>query len=94
MPLEKMKITNIETFIVHAGWRPWTYVKVETDAGVTGWGECSDGRSPHGVVGTITDLTPLLIGHDPRAYEARFWDMLRGSRQSPGGIAAKAIAGI
>ena len=24
----------------------------------------------------------------------RFWDMLRGTRQSPGGIAAKAIAGI
>ena len=28
-----MKITNIETFIVDAGWRPWTFVKVETDAG-------------------------------------------------------------
>jgi hypothetical protein len=26
-----MKITNIETFIVDAGWRPWTFVKVETD---------------------------------------------------------------
>ncbi len=39
-------------------------------------------------------MTPLLIGRDPRAYEMRFWDMIRGSRQSPGGIAAKAIAGI
>ena len=89
-----MKITHIETFVVDAGWRPWIFTKVETDAGITGYGECSDGRSPNGVVGTIKDLTPLLIGKDPRAYEMRFWDMIRGSRQSPGGIAAKAIAGI
>ena len=89
-----MKITNIETFIVDAGWRPWTFVKVETDEGVTGYGECSDGRNPNGVVGTIKDFAPLLIGRDPRPYEMRFWDMIRGSRQSPGGIAAKAIAGI
>ena len=89
-----MKITNIETFIVDAGWRPWTFVKVETDEGITGYGECSDGRSPHGIVGTIKDLERVLIGTDPRAFEMRFWDMIRGTRQSPGGIAAKAIAGI
>ena len=89
-----MKITGIETFIVDAGWRPWTFVKVETDEGVTGYGECSDGKAPLGVVGTIEDLKPLLLGEDPRAYEMRFWDMLRATRQSPGGIAAKAMAGI
>ena len=89
-----MKITNIETFIVDAGWRPWIFVRVDTDAGISGWGECSDGRSPYGVTGTVRDLTPLIIGKDPRAYEMRFWDMLRGTRQSPGGIAAKAIAGV
>ena len=89
-----MKITNIETFIVDAGWRPWTFVKVETDEGVTGWGECSDGRSPHGVAGTIEDLKPYLMGQDPRAYEMRFFDMTRATRQSPGGIAAKALAGL
>lgn len=89
-----MKITKIETLIVDGGWRPWIFVKVETDEGVTGYGECSDGRNPNGVAGAISDLTPLLIGCDPRAYEMRFWDMIRGSRQSPGGIAAKAVAGI
>ena len=26
-----MKITKIETFLVDAGWRPWIFVKVETD---------------------------------------------------------------
>ena len=89
-----MKITKIETFIVDGGWRPWIFVKVETDEGVTGYGECSDGRNPNGVVGAIRDLTSLLIGRNPCAYEMLFWDMIRGSRQSPGGIAAKAIAGI
>ncbi len=89
-----MKITNVETFIVDAGFRPWTFVKVETDEGVTGYGECSDGRSPLGIAGTVEDLAPVLVGRDPRAFEMRFWDMLRRVRQSPGGIAAKAIAGV
>jgi galactonate dehydratase len=89
-----MKISHIETFVVDAGWRPWIFVKVETDDGVTGYGECSDGRNPWAVVGAVEDFAPLLVGQDPRPYEMRFWDMIRGSRQSPGGIAAKAIAGI
>lgn len=89
-----MKITNIEPFIVDAGWWPWIYVKVETDEGITGYGECTEPRMPHAVVGTIQDLKPLLIGKDPRAFEMRFWDMFRGTRQSPWGIVAKAIAGI
>ena len=89
-----MKIANVETFIVDGGWRPWIFVKIETDEGLVGYGECTDPRSPHGVLGTIQDLTSVLIGQDPRAYEMRFWDMLRATRQSPGGIAAKAIAGV
>ena len=89
-----MKITAVETFIVDAGWRPWTFVKIETDEGITGYGECS-GATPHGVVGTIEDLKPLLIGRDPRPFEARFWDMTSGPiLQSPGGIGARAVAGI
>ena len=34
-----MKITKLETFVVDGGWRAWTYVKVETDEGISGWGE-------------------------------------------------------
>ena len=89
-----MKITHIETFIVDAGWRAWTFVKVETDEGITGWGDCSDGQTPQGVAGTIGDLTPLVMGKDPRQYETRFWEMLVATRQSPGGVAARAIAGL
>ena len=89
-----MKITKLETFVVDGGWRAWTYVKVETDEGLTGWGECSDTRVPNAVCGAVRDLSAVLIGQDPRAYEARFIDMHRTTRSSPGGIAARAIAGI
>ncbi len=89
-----MKITDIHTYIVDAGWRPWVFVKIETDEGVTGYGECSDTGSPRGIVGVIEDLRSRLIGQDPRAFEMRFWDMIRGTRQSPGGVVAKAIAGV
>ncbi|MGH8665597.1 MAG: mandelate racemase/muconate lactonizing enzyme family protein [Burkholderiales bacterium] len=89
-----MKISNVEALIVGAGWRPWIYVKVETDEGVTGWGECSDPRTPKGIAATVADLRSALLGQDPRAFEARFADMSRLTRSSPGGIAAKAMAGI
>jgi len=88
-----MKITDIKTFIVDAGWRPWMFVKVQTDEGIVGWGECSD-ASPHGIEGTIRDLKPFLIGKDPRAFEMRFQEMYTRTQQSLGGIAAKAIAGL
>ena len=84
-----MKISSIDTFLVDAGWRSWTFVKVATDAGITAYGECSDDKNPMGVIGTIRDLQPRLLGEDPRAYEMRYWDMTRGTRQSPGGIAAR-----
>ncbi len=89
-----MQIIEVESFVVDAGWRPWVFVKVQTDTGLVGYGECSDGKNPWGVAGTIQDLKPLLLGKDPRPYEMRFWEMILGSRQSPGGIAAKGIAGI
>ncbi len=89
-----MKITDIETFVVDAGWRPWQFVAVRTDQGITGYGECSDGRNPYGVVGAVRDFEAILLGQDPRPVEMRYWDLYRMARQSPGGIAAKAIAGI
>lgn len=89
-----MRITAIDTFVVDAGWRPWQFVAVRTDAGITGYGECSDGRNPYGIAGTVEDFKPILLGKDPRPVEQIYWDMYRMARQSPGGIAAKAIAGI
>ena len=89
-----MKITRVEPFLCDGGWRPWTFVKVETDEGLVGWGECSDSRSAYGVAGCVRDFQHLLIDRDPRAIELLYWDMLRHSRQNLGGVSHKAIAGI
>src|SRR2546427_9503892 len=76
-----MKIARIETLHADGGWRPWTFVRIETDTGLVGWGECSDNRSPYGIAGSVRDLAPLLVGQDPRPVERLYWDMLRASRQ-------------
>ncbi len=90
-----MKITNIETFLVDAGWRPWGIVRVETDAGIVGYGECTCLFTQYAVLGAIEDMKPILLGTDPRAFEMRFWDMFRRLRLgSIGGAASKAVGAL
>jgi L-alanine-DL-glutamate epimerase-like enolase superfamily enzyme len=90
-----MNVARIETLFCDAGWRPWIFVKATADDGLVGWAEVTDAYgSPHGVRGVIEDLAPLVVGRDPRAFERTFWDLYRHTRQSPGGVVAKAIAGI
>jgi L-alanine-DL-glutamate epimerase-like enolase superfamily enzyme len=89
-----MRISRVQAFLCDAGWRPWTFVKVETDDGLVGWGECSDSRNPFGVVGCVRDFEDVLLGEDARAIERLYWDMLRASRQNLGGTSHKAMAGI
>ena len=90
----RMKIARVEALHCDGGWRPWTFVRIETDDGLVGWGECSDNRSPHGLAGCVRDLTPLLVGQDPRPIERLYWDMLRATRQNLGGVTHKAMAGV
>jgi galactonate dehydratase len=89
-----MKIARVECLHCDGGWRPWTFVRIETDDGHVGWGECSDNRSPHGIAGCVRDLAHLLVGEDPRPVERLYWDMLRATRQNLGGVTHKAMAGI
>ncbi len=89
-----MKIAKVDVLNVDAGWRAWTYVKVTTDDGIVGYGECSDGRNPLAVGACARELGAQLIGRDPRPVEMIYTDLYRVTRQSPGGIAQKAIAGI
>lgn len=89
-----MKITNVESFVVDAGWRPWIFIKVDTDEGITGYGECSVSRGPFAAAGAVEDLKPVLLGLDPRAYEMRFWEMSRRAIAEPLGVRAKAMAGV
>ncbi len=76
-----MRITNVRTVAVGAGWRNYLFVVVETDEGLSGLGEASLGGQTNAVIGAVKDLEPLLIGADPlriehiwqQAYRHAFW---------------------
>jgi L-alanine-DL-glutamate epimerase-like enolase superfamily enzyme len=90
-----MKVASIETLFCDAGWRPWIFLKTTTDDGLVGWAEVTDSHgSPRGIAGVVEDLGPLVLGRDPRAVERIYWDLYRHTRQSPGSIVQKALAGI
>ncbi|MBT5831708.1 MAG: mandelate racemase/muconate lactonizing enzyme family protein, partial [Candidatus Latescibacteria bacterium] len=90
-----MKITKVKTFIVDGGFRPWTFVKVETsDPGVIGWGDCTDWGSPGPVTATVERYSEWVIGKDPMQVEAIWWDLHAASVRHTGGLAYKAMSGI
>ena len=90
-----VRIAALETLFCDAGWRPWIFLKATTDDGLVGWAEITDSHgSPRGLAGVVEDLAPLVVGRDPRPVEAIYWDLYRATRQSPGSVIAKALAGI
>jgi L-alanine-DL-glutamate epimerase-like enolase superfamily enzyme len=90
-----VKITAIKTFIVDGGFRPWTFVKIETnEPGLVGWGDCTDWGSPGPVAATVERYAAWVIGRDPMQAEAIWWDLATASLRHVGGIAWKAMAGI
>ena len=90
-----MKVASLETLFCDAGWRPWIFLKVTTEDGLVGWAEITDSHgSPRGLAGIVEDIAPVVVGRDPRAGERIYWDLYRHTRQSPGSVMAKAIAGV
>ncbi len=89
-----MKITKVTPIFCDARWRAFVFVKVETDEGLVGYGECTDNSAALGVGGCVKDLEPYLIGKDSRAVEKLYRQMNHHFQHNPGGIAQKAIAGI
>jgi len=90
-----MKVAALETLFCDAGWRPWIFLRATTDDGLVGWAEITDSHgSPRGLAGIVEDLAPVVVGKDPRATERIYWELYRHTRQSPGSVIAKAIAGV
>lgn len=89
-----MKITGIKTFIVDGGFRPWTFVKVETDEGLVGWGDCTDWDAAPAIASTVEMLTGRMIGRDPMRAEETWWELAGDTVRQSGGIAYKAMSGI
>jgi galactonate dehydratase len=90
-----MKITAISTRIVNAEMRNWVFVKVETDEpGLFGWGEATLEWKTRSVVGAVEDLTPLLLGRDPRDIEQAVRVLKKQSFWRLGVIGMSAVSGI
>ncbi|WP_045757933.1 galactonate dehydratase [Xanthomonas albilineans] len=86
-----MKIVRLTTY--HAAPR-WLFLKVETDEGITGWGEpVIEGRA-RSVETAVHELSGYLIGKDPARIND-LWQLLYRSGFYRGGpILMSAIAGI
>jgi len=89
-----MKIERLETLRADAGWRMFSYLKVTTSDGITGWSEFNESFGSTGLADVINGLAPLLIGRDPRRYEAITAYLHVLTRQSRGGINQQAIAAV
>ncbi len=87
-----MKITEVTTFLM-----PWgsVFVKVDTDEGISGWGECSPMNGPVIQAMVVHVLKPLVLGGDPFDVEV-LWEkmLLRPYKLGPQGAQPEAIAGI
>ena len=86
-----MKITRLTTYIVPPR---WCFLKIETDEGITGWGEpVLEGRA-HTVAAMVEELADYLVGKDPRHIEDHWTVMYRAGFYRGGGIHMSALAGI
>ena len=86
-----MKITALKTYLVPPR---WLFLKVETDEGISGWGEpVVEGRA-HTVAAAVDELADYLVGKDPRLIEDHWTVMYRGGFYRGGAVHMSAIAGI
>ena len=62
-----MKVTNVRTFLVHPSEeKNWLFVKVETDGGIHGWGECyTQADRDRTIEIYVQELARYLIGRSP-----------------------------
>lgn len=86
-----MKITAMTTYVLPPR---WLFLKIETDAGVVGWGEpVLEGRAAT-VAAAVEELSDYLIGKDPRRIEEHWTVLYRSGFYRGGGIHMSALAGI
>jgi galactonate dehydratase len=86
-----MKITQITLYKVPPR---WLFLEMETDEGITGWGEpVIEGRA-HTVKAAVEEFIPFLQGKDPGNIEDLWQAMYRGGFYRGGPEVMSAIAGI
>jgi galactonate dehydratase len=90
-----MKVTDIKTYLVDASWRNWVLVKVETDAGIHGWGEASmEMNEDVAPEAAIKRMSGYFIGQDPRQIGLHWQTVYRNTWYHPCYVIESALAGI
>jgi galactonate dehydratase len=89
-----MKIARVESLHADAGHRNFDFLKITTDDGLVGWSEYNESFGGIGVSAVIDGLVPIVVGKDPRAWEALVAAMYAVRRQASGGVVQQAIGAI
>jgi galactonate dehydratase len=94
----RVKVTNMKTFAVLAPGapvdRPYVFVKLETNAGLAGWGEATLEGKAQAVMGCLEDFREYILGADPIQVEHHWQSMYVHSFYRAGPVIGSAIAGI
>jgi L-alanine-DL-glutamate epimerase-like enolase superfamily enzyme len=87
-----VKIVRLKTAVVEGNF-DWTLVRIETDEGITGLGECF--FAP-GLTSILRSLEPLLLGEDPRDVHRLFrkLQLATSGAGSVAGIIYNGLSGI
>jgi galactonate dehydratase len=86
-----MKITGYKTYVVPPR---WLFLKIETDEGISGWGEPVVEGKAHTVETAVEEMMDSLVGKNPLNIEDHWQVMYRGGFYRGGPILMSAIAGI
>jgi len=89
-PRDPIKITKLETFVLK---NSWVFVKLSTDAGITGWGEMLKDKSKTCAAGAH-QVESYLIGKDPRQVVQHWQAIYRHSFYRGGPILTAVLSGI
>jgi len=89
-----LKITKITPILCDGALQVFVFLKVETDEGITGYSEFTDGFASFGVAGCVRDMEHLLIGQNPLNAQKLYFEMSVYAQHNPLGVTQKAIAGI
>lgn len=91
---EHMQITAVRPYAVWVGHRPQLLVKVETDAGLHGWGESGLSSRERAVMGAVEHYAGFLVGRDPMRAGALWQEMYRSQYFEGGRVLTAAMSAI
>ena len=91
-----MKITSVKSITASSAprgvARNYVFVKIETDEGITGWGEATAG--PLAVATMVDEFGELLVGKDPHRIEQHWQTLYHHFHVRGGVVQLSAISGI